>query len=215
MRAMASNKPKAKTTTASGAGAYVALLRGINVGGKRSLPMKRLLDVFVAAGCEDVRTYIQSGNVVFRAPPALAARLSSVLPRAIAKAAGFDVPVVLRSAGELAAAVRNNPFLKMGSDAERCHLLFLADVPDAARVKKLDASRSPPDELAVVGRDVYLLLPNGVARSKLTNAYFDSALATVSTLRNWRTVLTLLDMAAAGPSAAEPAAQRVSPRRGR
>jgi uncharacterized protein (DUF1697 family) len=211
MRVMASTKPKAATNSAPGAGAYVALLRGINVGGKRTIPMKRLVEVFVAAGCKEVRTYIQSGNVVFRAPPALASKLSSVLPRAIAKATGFDVPVVIRSADELKAAVKRNPFSKKGTDAELCHLMFLADLPEAARVKKLDPSRSPPDELVVVGRDVYLRLPNGAARSKLTNAYFDSALATVSTLRNWRTVLTLLEMTAAEPPAAGPVSPR--PRR--
>jgi uncharacterized protein (DUF1697 family) len=200
---MASAKTK---TAASGAGAYVALLRGINVGGKRSLPMKRLAEAFVAAGCSDVRTYIQSGNVVFRAPPALATKLSSVLPKAIAKVAGFDVPVVIRSLDELRLTVRSNPFLRAGIDPGQCHLMFLAEVPDGARVKKLDATRSPPDELAVVGRDIYLRLPNGAGRSKLTNAYFDAALATVSTLRNWRTVLTLLEMAGA------PAVVAVSPK---
>lgn len=187
---------KAKPKTDGGAGeAHVALLRGINVGGKRSLPMKALAESFVAAGCTDVRTYIQSGNVVFRAPKALAPKLSTVLPRLIAKAAGFDVPVVLRSGEELRAAVKRNPYLKSGTPSDLCHLMFLAEVPAAAHVKRLDPGRSTPDEFVLVGRDAYLKLPNGVARSKLTNAYFDSTLETVSTLRNWRTVLTLLEMA--------------------
>jgi uncharacterized protein (DUF1697 family) len=198
---MASSKPKARVAKPSGASAdaHVALLRGINVGGRRSLTMKLLAEVFAAAGCSDVRTYIQSGNVVFRAPPALRAKLEKVLPKAISKAAGFDVPVVIRSARELRDAVKKNPFLRAGSDEKHCHLLFLADAPETARVKALDARRSHPDEFTVVGRDVFLMLPNGVARSKLTNAYFDSQLATVSTLRNWRTVLTLLEMAETPP----------------
>jgi uncharacterized protein (DUF1697 family) len=186
-----------KTKTASGEAAYVALLRGINVGGKRPLSMKRLAEVFVLAGCSDVRTYIQSGNVVFRARPAVAAKLSSVLSSTIAKMAGFDVPVVLRSLDELRSAVKQNPFLRAGVDPAECHLMFLMDVPESAKVKKLSATRSPTDEFAVVGRDVYLRLPNGAGRSKLTNAYFDGTLATVSTLRNWRTVLVLLEMAQA------------------
>jgi uncharacterized protein (DUF1697 family) len=208
MRAMASAKAKKAPKAASSGGAYVALLRGINVGGKRSLPMKKLAEAFAGAGCSDVRTYIQSGNVVFRAPPALAPKLASALPRAVAKVAGFDVPVVIRSADELRAAVKKNPFLKSGTAPELCHLMFLADVPEAARSKQLDATRSPPDELALVGRDVYLKLPNGVARSKLTNAYFDSTLATVSTLRNWRTVVTLLEMAEAPEGAAVSSPKR-------
>jgi uncharacterized protein (DUF1697 family) len=188
---------KTKRATASGAAAHVALLRGINVGGKRSLSMKRLAEVFVAAGCSDVRTYIQSGNVVFRAPPALSTRLSAVLPKAIAKMAGFDVPVVLRSVDELRLAVKKNPFLRAGVEPAECHLMFLSDVPEGGRVKQLSTARSPGDEFVVLGRDVYLRLPNGAGRSKLTNAYFDGTLATVSTLRNWRTVLVLLEMAEA------------------
>lgn len=204
---MASAKPTKKTKVkskpkpkgSSGGDAYVALLRGINVGGKRSLPMKALAEAFVATGCSDVRTYIQSGNVVFRAPKTLAPKLSSLLPRAVAKVAGFEVPIVLRSAAELRAAVSKNPYLQKGSDAGICHLMFLSETPNAARLKRLDASRSSPDEFSIVGRDAYLKLPNGVARSKLTNAYFDGTLETVSTLRNWRTVLTLLEMAEAPP----------------
>jgi uncharacterized protein (DUF1697 family) len=175
--------------------AYVALLRGINVGGKNALAMKDLARLFTEAGCTDVSTYIQSGNVICKTSASAARDLPTRIHRAIEGHSGLRVPVVLRTAKELAATTQSNPFLKGAGDAELLHVAFLADAPDAARLKTLDPLRSAPDEFVVIGRDVFLRLPNGVARSKLTNAYFDSKLATTSTLRNWRTVLKLLELA--------------------
>ena len=173
---------------------YVALLRGINVGGKNMLPMKQLAMIFEAAGCSDVETYIQSGNVVFKAEARIMRGLAAALFSQIEEQFGCKVPVVLRSVTELRAAVDNNPFLIAGSPAELLHVCFLADLPAAGLVAGLDAQRSPGDRFSVVGREIYMELPNGVGRTKLTNAYFDSKLKTVSTLRNWRTVLKLMEM---------------------
>jgi len=174
---------------------YLALLRGINVGGKNKLPMKDLTEIFVGAGCIDVRTYIQSGNVIFRAATDVSAGLPAKITAEIAKRFGYSVPLVLRTAGEIAGVLSNNPFLIPGVALDELHVLFLADVPDRRRVEDLDPNRSPPDAFAVRGQEVYLRLPNGVARSKLTNAYFDSKLATTSTGRNWRTVTKLFELA--------------------
>jgi len=175
---------------------HVALLRGINVGGKHPVPMPELAALFAGAGCGDVRTYIQSGNVIFRADAALAARLPALAAEAIRERFGFPVPVVLRRADELAAAAAANPFLAEGAEPKALHVAFLADAPAPAAVAGLEPDRSPPDRFLVVGREVYLHCPNGVARTRLTTAWLDSRLATVSTLRNWRTVLTLARMAA-------------------
>ena len=176
-------------------GTYVALLRGINVGGKNKLPMKDLASVFAEAGCSEVQTYIQSGNVVFRATPALANRLPAVITEAVTSRFGLRVPVVMRTSGELHKVANSNPFLCAGADEKALHVAFLANPPDSSRVNALDSHRSPPDQFSVRGQDIYLHCPNGLARSKLTNAYFDSGLATTSTLRNWRTVLKLLELA--------------------
>ncbi|MCC6524897.1 MAG: DUF1697 domain-containing protein, partial [Polyangiaceae bacterium] len=173
---------------------HVALLRGINVGGKNKLPMKELVPLFEQAGCRAVRTYIQSGNVVFRAARARAASVPEIVAEAIRARLGFRAPVVLRTADELGELARGNPFVRSGADVGALHVVFLAERPTASRVAALDPGRSPPDELVVRGREIYLLLPNGVARTKLTNAYFDATLATTSTVRNWRTVLALLEM---------------------
>jgi uncharacterized protein (DUF1697 family) len=173
---------------------HVALLRGINVGGKNKLAMSDLAALFAEAGCSDVRTYIQSGNVVFCAPPRTAAGLARQVAERIERRHRLRVPVVLRTAEELERVARANPFLKAGGDTDALHVMFLADQPKAAAVSALDARRSPPDEFAVIGREIYLCCPNGVARTRLTNAYFDAQLATISTVRNWRTVLKLVEL---------------------
>ncbi len=174
---------------------YVALLRGINVGGENRLSMKDLVAIFSEAGCGDVQTYIQSGNVVFRATEARASRIPAAIATAVSDRLGFRAPVVMRTAGELRAIARGNPFLRAGADAEGLHVMFLADRPSPGKVATLDPKRSPPDEFEVRGREIYLRCPNGAARTKLTNAYFDTKLSTTSTMRNWRTVLKLVEMA--------------------
>jgi len=174
---------------------HVALLRGINVGGTRLLPMKRLAELCTAVGCGEVQTYIQSGNVVFSASKPLVAKFPGVLAAAILQKFKMEVPVVVRSAEDLARVARNNPFLRKGIDPDWLHVAFLADAPTAEQVAALDPARSPGDEWVVVERDIYLHLPKGAGQSKLTNQYLDSRLKTVSTVRNWRTVLKLLELA--------------------
>src|ERR1700722_3901683 len=175
---------------------HVALLRGINVGGKNMLPMKELAGLFSAAGCGEVATYIQSGNIVFCAKDKVVKQLDRVIAKQVEDRFGLKVPVVWRAAAELDAVIRGNPFLKAGAAEEMLHVLFLADRPSADLVAGLDPSRSAPDEYVVVGRDIYAKLVTGAAKTKLTNAYFDSKLKTVSTMRNWRTVLKLAEMMA-------------------
>ena len=173
---------------------YLALLRGINVGGKNKLAMKDLIAIFSEAGCENPRSYIQSGNLIFDAAPRVADGLPGRVAARIAERFGYRTPVVLRTADDLDAVVAGNPFLEAGCAEDELHVYFLADRPDPGRVAGLDPDRSPPDAFAVRGREIYLRLPNGMARTKLTNAYFDTRLATTSTGRNWRTVTGLLDL---------------------
>lgn len=176
-------------------GRHIALLRGINVGGKNKLPMKQLVSIFEAAGCTDVQTYIQSGNVVFAASAALLKQLATRIPHAIEAELGLSVPVVLRSATQFAKAVRANPFSdEAAADPKSVHVSFLRDKPTRRALARLDPNRSPPDEIRCVGSEIYTYCPNGVARSKFTAAYFDRELETVCTARNWRTTLKLLDL---------------------
>lgn len=170
---------------------YLALLRGINVGGKNKLPMNDLRDLFSQAGCRDVQTYIQSGNVIFRADPTVVPSLPGLITGWIAERFGYRVPVMLRTAEEMDDIIRHNPFIAEGAAEETLHVLFLTGQPDARGIAALDPDRSLPDAFIVRGQEVYLRLPNGAGRTKLTNDYFDTKLATISTGRNWRTVTTL------------------------
>ncbi len=120
--------------------------------------------------------------------------LPGVITKRIEENFGCKIPVVLRTAEQIGETVQNNPFLKAGAAEETLHVYFLAGVPDARNVTGLDPARSLPDAFFVRGRDVYVQLPNGMARTKLNNAYFDSKLATISTARNWRTVLKLFEL---------------------
>jgi uncharacterized protein (DUF1697 family) len=172
---------------------HLALLRGINVGGKNTLPMKDLVKIFSDAGCTKVRTYIQSGNVIFEAP-AGAPGIADAITASIVKRFGFQVPVILRTSQQLRKSIRNNPYLAAGADERALHVYFLADPPKASAIAGLDPARSAPDAFEVRGQEIYLHLPNGMARTKLTNAYFDSKLSTTSTARNWATVLKLSEM---------------------
>jgi len=176
---------------------YVALLRGINVGGKNILPMKDLSRMFAAAGCTEVRTYIQSGNVIFEAP-AGAPGIAEAIQADIEKRFGFRIPVILRNSRQLLKTIRDNPFLAAVEDQRWLHVYFLAHSPNARAIAGLDPLRSAPDAFHVLGQAIYLHVPNGMARTKLTNAYFDSKLSTTCTARNWATVLKLSEMMLSG-----------------
>lgn len=172
----------------------MVLLRGINVGGKNKFAMTAFGAALEALGCSAVRTYIQSGNAVVKAPRAVAQNLARALSAHLEAEHALRIPVVVRSALEWRAALRASPFIAAGVDPDQVHVAFLADEPGLARAAQLDPARSPGDEFVLRGRELHLRLPNGVARSKLTNAYFDATLATTSTMRNWRTVQALAAM---------------------
>lgn len=182
---MPADRPSAEALT------HVALLRGINVGGKRIVPMKALAAIFEAAGCAAVRTYIQSGNVLFAARADLARSLAQELPQCIGRDFGFEPVVVIRSRKEMAEVIKVNPFAKPGVNAATLHVGFLAERPTAGQVASLDADRSPGDSFSVRGSEIYLHTPNGIARTRLTSAYLDATLGTTCTVRNWNTVTKL------------------------
>ena len=188
---------------------YVALLRGINVGGARKLPMAALRAELGAAGYQGVATYVQSGNVVLTTPSQAGAPGRAVDHRAAdVLAAGIhaliedrfalDVPVIVRSAEELAAVHAGNPFLGIeGATGTQLHVAFLAGRPSPAQAAAFDPDRSLPDRLAVAGREVFLYCPDGLGRSKVLNGA-EKLLGTTMTVRNWNTVTTLVAMCCQG-----------------
>jgi uncharacterized protein (DUF1697 family) len=170
---------------------HIALLRGINVGGKNKISMIDLKRLFGEAGAENVSTFIQSGNVLFDLEPS---RLHEFEQRAMALIdahLGKPIPLVFRSGASFQLALTENPFLTESESVDNLFVMFLQSLPSAEQIAVLDPNRSPGDEFQVAGQNVYLRLVTGAADTKLTNAYFDSKLKTVSTIRNWRTVQEL------------------------
>jgi uncharacterized protein (DUF1697 family) len=176
---------------------YLALLRGINVGGHRLVKMADLRAMFAALGFHEAQTYIQSGNVIFRATEA-EEPLRERIERQIAATFGFPVAVVLRTADEMARAVANCPFMADAlGDGESLYVALLADVPPAAGVERLLACATEPDEWRIVGREVYLLYRQHLRLSQLTNNLLESKIGIPATTRNWRTITTLAAMSEA------------------
>jgi uncharacterized protein (DUF1697 family) len=171
----------------------IVLLRGINVGGKGKLPMAQLRDIAEGIGLEQVRTYIQSGNLVAStplAPSTVAKRLRS----AIHEATDLDVPIIVRTTDEWRAVVDDNPFPHAASIGTTLHVTFLdGAAPD--ELVAFDASEFAPEEFAVVGSQLYLHLPDGIGRSKLAVKLHRLPGASTGTARNWNTVLELADLA--------------------
>jgi uncharacterized protein (DUF1697 family) len=172
----------------------VALLRGINLGPTRRVPMADLRTLFEEAGYANVRTYVQSGNIVFSSD-ATPAALERECERLIAERFGFDVPVVVRTRDELARVVATNPLADVADRPKRYQVSFMRDELDSATVERLRGLVADTEALVVDGREVYAWHPEGVARSKLWNSLAGSGLGTTSTARNWTTVTTLLEMA--------------------
>ncbi len=167
---------------------YTAWLRGINVGGNNKLPMKDLKAIFEQEGCTEVVSYIQSGNVVFDATAAEAKTLGARVAARIEKDLDIKSPVIVRSAAAIKKVAAAHPMGDAAAEPKFFAVGFLQAKPSAAQVKAMEVDRFLPDGWKVVGSEVYLHYPNGMARTKLTNAYLDRALGTVSTVRNWNTL---------------------------
>jgi uncharacterized protein (DUF1697 family) len=176
-------------------GAYVAMLRGINVAGKNKIKMPDLEALFVGLGHADVTTYIQSGNVVFTGPGRSTSAMASAIEKRIARDLGLDVGVVLRTKSELAKVIAANPFVPGGADFAKLHVTFLAAKPGAALVRAIDDSGFGPDEFRVHGREIYLHCPAGYGKTKLNNTFWERRLKTAATTRNWNTVTKLFELA--------------------
>jgi len=170
---------------------WIALLRAVNVGG-RNLKMAELRDIVAEAGGTDVRTYIQSGNVVFGHPGRSAAKLEALLSERIEAHTGYAVPVMVRSRQQVEKTIAAQPF--PDADEAKLHVAFLARKPKAEELAPLDKARAGAEEWKVVGDALYLHLPNGVGNSKLAVAA--GKLKVPATVRNWRTTNKLAEMAA-------------------
>lgn len=173
---------------------YIAILRGINVGGKRKILMADLRLLFQELGYTDVQTYIQSGNVVFDTEGNVKHAIGSRVEKQILRAYGFDVPVIVRTAKEIKQAILQNPFLKEGIAIERLYLTFLNEIPGNDKLELLDQYDYSPDRFEIMGNNVFGFSSGKYSDSKYTNNFFEKILKTSATTRNWKTVLKLLEM---------------------
>lgn len=180
----------------------IALLRGVNVGG-RVLPMTSLAAIVEAAGGRDVRTYIQSGNVVFRAKDGNVGRLARRITEGVGASHGYEPHVIVLTREQLASAAAANPFPDAAAQGKWLHLFFLDDVPPRPDLDGLRALATKTERFALDGRVFYLHTPDGMGKSKLA-ARAEKLLGVPATARNWNTVTTLLAMAA-GDGSARPA----------
>ena len=187
-----------KTGTASDRGSCcIALLRAVNVGG-RSVAMAELRAMLTDLGCVNPRTLLQSGNAVFaiKARTSIAA-LETKLETEAQRRFGMPIAFMLRTAGEWDAIIARNPFPEAArNDPGHLLLMALKGGPSAAAIKALRDGYKGPETIHIAGRDAYLIYPEGVGRSKLTNALIERKLAFAGTARNWNTVLKLAALAA-------------------
>ena len=173
---------------------YIALFRGINVGGHHLLPMKELKLVLEKSGCDDVQTYIQSGNVVFRSTSANVARLTERLATAISNSHGFEPRVFVLTRARLEQAAAANPFPEAEREPKSVHLFFLNEDPKRPDLKSLEALKTKSERFELKRGIFYLHTPEGFGRSKLAGSA-EKLLGVEATARNWRTVRTLVEMA--------------------
>ncbi|WP_138989530.1 DUF1697 domain-containing protein [Larkinella sp. C7] len=173
----------------------LAILRGINVSGQKRVPMNELKHLFGELNCQQVKTYIQSGNVVFTHSATDEEQLARQIEQKIVETFGFQVPVLTRSLSELADIVAQNPFLQEDhTDIDKLHVTFLSDAPDALKRDKIKELAVGADRFALSGKEIYVYCPNGYGNTKLSNTFFENKLKVTATTRNWKTVHELLKM---------------------
>jgi uncharacterized protein (DUF1697 family) len=173
---------------------YIALLRGINVGGSAIVKMADLKAAFVSMKFEKIDTYLQSGNVVFEAPDRDTGELSLVIKESLKKRFGFDIGVIAIPAKRFKKIAGSNPFLSPSSNIDHLYVTFLAETPERSVVDSLKMPVGKDEKFAVVGSEIFLYLPNGYGRTKINNNAFEKKLGNMATTRNWKTVQALLSM---------------------
>jgi uncharacterized protein (DUF1697 family) len=174
---------------------FVSLLRGINVGGNKTIPMARLKAAYESLGFAAVKTLLNSGNVVFGTTETNRGKLRKTIEAAVEKEFGFRPAIVLRTAAELGKIIKQNPFSDMAkNDPSHLLLMALAEKSKAGAKANLAKVYSGPEEIEIKGENVYVTYPNGIGKSKLTNTLLEKHIG-VGTARNWNTLMKLLALA--------------------
>lgn len=174
---------------------FLSILRGINVSGQKQIKMADLKNLYEELGLKNVKTYIQSGNVVFESKTA--AKLSQKIEQKIKDHYSFDVPVIIRTKEELQKAIEHNPFLKQKNiEVDKLHITFLSEQPSKENIKATEAFDYSPDQFHISEKEVYIHCPNGYGNTKINNTFFEKKLKVGATTRNWKTSNELLKMMA-------------------
>jgi uncharacterized protein (DUF1697 family) len=174
---------------------YISILRGINVSGHRMIKMKALQEMYERLGFQKVRTYIQSGNVVFENKSSETGALEKMISGEILGSFGFEVPVIVLEKEELVNISMHNAFIRdRNEDISRLHVTVLSRAPENHLVDNIGKEAFLPDEFHIIGKVVYLFCPNGYGNTKLSNTFFENKLKVQATTRNWKTVLELVKM---------------------
>ncbi|MCA9929921.1 MAG: DUF1697 domain-containing protein [Anaerolineales bacterium] len=175
---------------------FVALLRGINVGGRNKLPMRELVQILESLGLSNVKTYIQSGNAIFQTPRTGQTKLAEDISTTIGQSHGFTPHVLLLSLDELKTAVSQNPFPEAADAPKTLHLYFLTSAPAQPDLTTLESLKTAREQFQLINNVFYLYAPDGIGRSKLAERV-ERALGVAATARNWRTVSKVLEMGTA------------------
>jgi uncharacterized protein (DUF1697 family) len=174
---------------------YITILRGINVSGHNLIKMKALKEMMEGLGFSNVRTYIQSGNVVFESKAEGISELEKIIAAGILKTFGFEVPVIVLEKDELNCISARNSFIsERGEDVAKLHVTFLSVKPDTGLAETIRKEDYLPDEFYLSGKAVYLFCPDGYGNTKFSNTFFEKKLKVRATTRNWKTVIELVKM---------------------
>ncbi|WP_349409963.1 DUF1697 domain-containing protein [Pseudalkalibacillus sp. SCS-8] len=174
---------------------YIALLRGINVGGHKKVKMDHLKEIFKSMDFENVRTYIQSGNVIFEAENQDLPNLKGMIETELEKALGFAVPVIVKTAEEWQAVMEESPFdVTRLKEDEKLHVSFLAEEPIAEAVQNLMDVESDIDEFKLNGKTAYVLCRKGYKKSVFSNTFLEKKLKVAATTRNWNSVMKIAEL---------------------
>ncbi len=172
---------------------YIALLRGINVGGKHMLPMPELVAILETLGLSQIKAYIQSGNVVFQGSNCDRADLAQQISAAIAHRYGFVAPVLILDRHEFSAAIVANPFPEAAAAPNTLHCFFLAALPEHPNLSTLETLKQADEQFSLINQVFYLYAPAGIGCSKLATQV-EKTLGVAATARNWRTVNKIMEM---------------------
>lgn len=175
---------------------FIALLRGINVSGQKKIKMAELREQLKSCGFENVETYIQSGNILFDSTETDLTKLQEKISEQIKSDYGFDVETLVLNPEQLKFWTDNNPFVIRGDcDLSKTYYTMLKEEPSDERLAILNEVSFPPEEFVVSGKIVYLYMPDGAGRAKLSNNLIESKLRVPATTRNHKTMLKLYELA--------------------